>query len=98
MNRTVLDVWVGIFPAEPNGLPPMHKAIRATSWSAIFTAAFADFQRHPKPGLDRYGATAPAEFLAVMSEVFFEKPDLLNNAYPEVYTALSLFFRQDPIH
>ncbi len=54
-------------------------------------------QRNPKPGLDRYGATAPAEFLAVLSEVFFEKPVLHNNAYPKVYETFSLFFKQDPI-
>ena len=81
-----------------NGFPPMHKDISATSWSEIFTDAFEDFKRNPKPGLDRYGATAPAEFLAVLSEVFFEKPDLLNDAYPKVYEALSLFFKQDPIN
>ena len=81
-----------------NGFPPMHKDISATSWSTIFTTAYEDFQRSPKPGLDRYGATAPAEFLAVMSEVFFEKPGLLKDTYPEVYKSLSLFFRQDPIH
>ena len=80
-----------------DGFPPMHTDISAKNWSEIFTAAFADFQRNPKPGLDRYGATAPAEFLAVMSEVFFEKPDLLNGTYPGVYEALSLFFKQDPV-
>ena len=88
-----LDMLNGV----ANGFPPMHKDISATSWSNIFTNAYEDFQRSPKPGLDRYGATAPAEFLAVMSEVFFEKPDLLNDTYPEVYKTLSLFFRQDPI-
>ena len=80
-----------------NGFPPMHTAIDAESWPKIFTDAFDDFQRNPKPGLDRYGATAPAEFLAVLSEVFFEKPDLLNSAYPKVYELLRLFFKQDSI-
>jgi hypothetical protein len=80
-----------------DGFPPMHTDISAKNWSEIFTAAFADFQRNPKPGLDRYGATAPAEFLAVMSEVFFEKPDLLDGTYPGVYEALGLFFKQDPV-
>ena len=79
-----------------DGFPPMHAGTSAKTWSEIFTAAFADFQQNPKPGLDRYGATAPAEFLAVMSEVFFEKPDLLNGTYPKVYETLSLFFKQDP--
>ena len=80
-----------------DGFPPQHKRSHAIAWSEIFTAAYADFQENPKPGLSRYGATAPAEFLAVLSEVFFENPGLLNGIYPEVYEALSLFFKQDPI-
>jgi MtfA peptidase len=80
-----------------DGFPPQHERSHARAWSEIFTAAYADFQENPKPGLNRYGATAPAEFLAVLSEVFFENPGLLNSIYPEVYAALSLFFRQDPI-
>ncbi len=79
-----------------DGFPPMHKDISAASWTTVFTSAYEDFQRNPKPGLDRYGATAPAEFLAVMSEVFFEQPDTLKAAYPDVYKSLSRFFRQDP--
>jgi hypothetical protein len=80
-----------------NGFPPMHNNTDAKAWSETFTAAHTDFQNNPKPGLSHYGATAPAEFLAVLSEVFFEKPGLLNDAYPKVYEALSLFFKQNPI-
>ena len=80
-----------------DGFPPQHEHSHARAWSEIFATAYADFQENPKPGLSRYGATAPAEFLAVLSEVFFENPGLLNGIYPEVYAALSLIFRQDPI-
>ena len=80
-----------------DGFPPQHKRSHAIAWSEIFATAYADFQKNPKPGLSRYGATAPAEFLAVLSEVFFENPGLLNNNYPKVYEALSLFFKQNPI-
>ena len=80
-----------------DGFPPQHKRLHANAWSEIFAAAYADFQENPKPGLSRYGATAPAEFLAVLSEVFFENPGLLNKSYPKVYEALSLFFKQNPI-
>lgn len=80
-----------------DGFPPMHESVDAKAWSETFSAAFADFQEHPKPGLNDYGATDPAEFLAVLSEVFFENPVLLNGTYPEVYAALSRFFRQNPM-
>jgi Mlc titration factor MtfA (ptsG expression regulator) len=81
-----------------DGFPPQHERAHARVWSDIFAAAYADFQENPKPGLNRYGATAPAEFLAVLSEVFFENPGLLNSTYPEVYQALSVFFKQDPVN
>ncbi len=81
-----------------DGFPPQHEHSHVRAWSDTFTAAYGDFQAHPKPGLNRYGATAPAEFLAVLSEVFFENPGLLNETYPEVYEALSLFFKQDPVN
>ncbi|TCK18243.1 hypothetical protein DFR30_1518 [Thiogranum longum] len=80
-----------------DGFPPQHKRAQAEAWPERFSTAYEDFQKNPKPGLSRYGATAPAEFLAVLSEVFFEKPEVLYDAYPKVYEALSLFFRQDPI-
>ncbi len=80
-----------------DGFPPQHELAQAEAWPELFSTAYEDFKKNPKPGLSRYGATAPAEFLAVLSEVFFEKPGVLCDAYPKVYEALSFFFRQDPI-
>jgi Mlc titration factor MtfA (ptsG expression regulator) len=48
-------------------------------------------------GLDDYGAESPGEFFAVMSETFFEAPDVLLDAYPELYAQLRVFYRQDPV-
>lgn len=42
-----------------------------------------------------YGATNPMEFFAVASEFFFERPGLLQRKHPEVYQALSDFYKQD---
>jgi len=46
--------------------------------------------------LDKYGATNPAEFFAVVTEYFFEQPTQLKGQYPELYEELALFYRQDP--
>ena len=46
--------------------------------------------------IDPYAAESAGEFFAVASEAFFETPELLAPAYPEVYRQLSLFYRQDP--
>jgi len=46
--------------------------------------------------IDPYGATSQAEFFAVVSEYFFERPDLLQENHRELYNALVRIFKQDP--
>ena len=38
---------------------------------------------------------SPAEFFAVLSEVFFADPLLLRDEYPDVYAQFARFYRQD---
>ncbi|WP_246128642.1 zinc-dependent peptidase [Pleionea sediminis] len=42
-----------------------------------------------------YGATNRAEFFAVASEYFFERPDLLFKKHPELFDALQMIYQQD---
>ncbi len=46
--------------------------------------------------INPYGATNEAEFFAVVSEYFFERPDLLQDKNPELYQLLATIFRQQP--
>ena len=46
--------------------------------------------------INPYGATNQAEFFAVVSEYFFERPDLLESKHPELYALLVKIFRQHP--
>jgi Mlc titration factor MtfA (ptsG expression regulator) len=46
--------------------------------------------------LDKYGATDPAEFFAVATEFFFEKPNELKQTHPDLYNELKHFYQQDP--
>ncbi|HEY6063087.1 MAG TPA: M90 family metallopeptidase [Chitinophagaceae bacterium] len=46
--------------------------------------------------INPYGATNQAEFFAVVSEYFFERPDLLESKHPELYELLAKIFRQHP--
>lgn len=48
-----------------------------------------------KSDINPYALTNEAEFLAVVSEYFFEKPDQLKNKHPELYEQLSQIFIQD---
>jgi hypothetical protein len=71
------------------------------AWADTFGAAFADFRerldRREETPLDEYAAEDPAEFFAVLSELFFERPDALFTMYPAVYDQLKAFYRQDPL-
>ncbi|SDD90802.1 hypothetical protein SAMN05421636_102288 [Pricia antarctica] len=44
----------------------------------------------------KYGGTNEAEFFAVASEYFFERPDLLEKKHPELYKMLVQCFKQKP--
>jgi Mlc titration factor MtfA (ptsG expression regulator) len=45
-----------------------------------------------KSDINPYGATNQAEFFAVVSEYFFERPDLLESKHPDLYDMLSKIF------
>ena len=88
-----LDMLNGV----ANGFPPLHSDMSAPQWSAAFTEAFEHFQNYPIQEIDRYAATSPAEFFAVLSEVFFECPQVVVRHYPEIYGLLCQFYRQDTL-
>ncbi len=83
-----------------NGMPPLHVGMSVQQWSADFSAAYAGLVAEVERGgvmvLDAYAAQDPAECFAVLSEVFFAAPALLQGSYPAVYGQLRLFYRQDP--
>lgn len=85
---------------EANGLPPLHPGMNIQAWSEAFTRAYEDFcqrvDRHEETFIDPYASESPGEFFAVVSEVFFEGPGKLLEAYPAVYEQLKQFYRQDP--
>ena len=45
--------------------------------------------------IDSYGATNEAEFFAVVSEYFFERPELLKEKHPELYSLLLKIFNPE---
>lgn len=84
-----------------DGFPPLHAGMDREAWTQTFTAAFEDFERRLEARedtlIDEYAAEDPAEFFAVLSELFFERPDALQQDYPAVYEQLSQFYRQNPL-
>ena len=84
-----------------NGFPPLGSEMDAAAWSRAFSAAFENFQHQCSAGnnigIDCYGASSPTEFFAVLSEVFFEKPEVIHRHYADVYEQMKQFYRQDPL-
>ena len=78
----------------------LGRTSRYITWARVVGREYQDLQRHVKAGmaslLDQYGATNEAEFFAVATECFFEKPHQMKAQYPELYEELKKFYRQDP--
>lgn len=91
-----LDMQNGV----ANGFPPLHADMQIDKWVSAFTAGFKHFQKKCKSGhvygIDCYAATSPAEFFAVLSEVFFERPSILKKHYADIYEQLRKYYKQDP--
>ncbi|QMT60613.1 zinc-dependent peptidase [Legionella sp. PC997] len=84
-----------------NGFPPLHKGMSAKHWAEAFNKGYENLisriQLEDPIPIDPYAATSPAEFFAVFSELFFEKPEVINRYYPDIYDLLTQFYRQDPL-
>ena len=51
-----------------------------------------DLIRNDQSDIDAYGASNESEFFAVVSEYFFERPELLQEKHPELYELLLKIF------
>ncbi len=84
-----------------NGRPPLHSGMSPEDWAHALQRAYNDFCRRVDAGedtlIDPYATDGAAEFFAVLSEYFFEAPDVLQESYPAVYGQLRNFYRQDPL-
>lgn len=85
---------------EVDGAPDLGASSRYATWARAlgpeYDALVATVEDGRRADIDPYGATSPAEFFAVVTEAFFEKPAALARRHPELYAALVDFYRQDP--
>lgn len=83
-----------------NGAPELATRGHYTRWSRVLGEEYERLRASAEAGepslLDDYGATDPAEFFAVLAEVFFEQPQPLREENPLLYDELSRFFCVDP--
>lgn len=85
---------------QANGAPPLAPTQRRARWAQVMGDAFAALQARAARGepslMSHYGATDPAEFFAVASEVFFEQPAQLAAELPAVHAELVALYGINP--
>jgi len=87
-----------------NGAPLLAGRARYERWSRVLGEEFARLRTRlafpdplaPPPLINPYGASDPAEFFAVASEVFFEQPERMAAEHPELFVELAGYYRVDP--
>ncbi|MFT6898275.1 MAG: Mlc titration factor MtfA (ptsG expression regulator) [Paraglaciecola sp.] len=86
--------------AAMNGLPLLPTPGQYKQWSQVLNAEFDVQQQKLTNGtgdvIDSYGATSPAEFFAVVTETFFEKPHQLEHRHPQLYEQFKQCYLLDP--
>jgi len=85
-----------------NGAPRLTRRAQHQSWSAVLGTEFATLQARVTRGAPSlfcdYAATDPAEFFAVVSEVFFEQSTQMAQEYPALYREFCQFYQLDPLN
>ena len=92
---------IDMLNGDANGFPPLHAGMDGAIWYRVFSDAFEDLCARVDAGeetdIDDYATEGADEFFAVISEYFFELPEVLDEYYPKVYAELRAFYRQDPM-
>ena len=87
---------------KANGAPILTKGQSYQAWSDAFSVQYKQLKVRASRGeeslFDSYGATNPAEFFAVATEVFFEQSRQFNAEYPTLYQQLQQYYQVNPIH
>jgi Mlc titration factor MtfA (ptsG expression regulator) len=84
-----------------DGAPILGMRSAYSAWSRVFSKEYELLLQKTKKGqrsiMDKYGVTNPAEFFAVATETFFEKPAQLLKKHPELYHELQGFYKVNPV-
>lgn len=80
-----------------DGRPWRAGAGQLERWSEVMAAGLQRLRNEPSTVIDAYGASEPAEFFAVVTEVFFERPAALAAEAPAVYGELVALYGVDPM-
>lgn len=83
-----------------DGTPPLRDSTELAEWVTVCTHEFLRLRSLAKNGhktfLDAYGTKNEAEFFAVATEEFFDRPVTLREHAPDLYRVLVDYYQQDP--
>ncbi|HEU5295145.1 MAG TPA: M90 family metallopeptidase [Burkholderiaceae bacterium] len=83
-----------------NGAPYVGRGTVQQAWARVMNREFDELRarlaRAESTLIEPYAATSPAEFFAVTTELFFERPEALAGERPELYEQLKRCYRLDP--
>ncbi len=83
-----------------DGIPPLPNAAAERDWTATLHEELDALRRQRDAGrfipLDDYALSDTAEFFAVATESYLERPRLLALRLPRLYGLLNSFYRLDP--
>ena len=104
---------IDMLKGDASGVPPFssafHRGLDGRAFEAVLQQSYASFTRQvdawqergeveeDAPLIDPYAAEHPAEFFAVLSEVFFTQPGRVDEAFPDMYRQLVAYYRQNPL-
>jgi Mlc titration factor MtfA (ptsG expression regulator) len=102
-GNVVLHEFAHMLDAEDgsmDGVPVFDSGTAYRAWAALLVEEFAEHVARTERGvptaLSPYGATNRAEFFAVATETFFERPLALRAEEPALYALLVDFYKLDP--
>jgi MtfA peptidase len=86
---------------KAEGVPVLQRDADYKTWAEIMTVEYQQLcdrtAKGQKTVLNPYGATNPAEFFAVATETFFEKPQQLMTHHGALYDQLQRYYQFDPL-
>lgn len=98
-NNTAIHEFVHLLDKSDGAVDGIPENLLAHQysipWMHLMQQQIEEIRKN-RSDINPYGASDKSEFFAVISEYFFERPDLLKEKHPELYEYLELIFKQDP--
>jgi Mlc titration factor MtfA (ptsG expression regulator) len=82
------------------GAPDLGDSTRYATWAQVLGESWerlhTELSEQRQSFVRSYGSVSPAEFFAVVTEAFFERPLQLRHHDPALYAQFAEYYRQDP--